>query len=47
MKNSKKNTEESCNDKLKKRDDIFWRYYRNKRLNKLFREELEKGNPIP
>ena len=29
-----------------KRDDIFWRYYRNKRLNELFREELEKENPI-
>ena len=33
-------------DKLKKRDDIFWRCYRNKRLSELFREELEKENPI-
>ena len=39
-------TGETWNDKLKKRDDIFWRYYRNKRLNELFREELDKKNPI-
>ena len=30
----------------KKRNDIFWKYYRNKRLNELFREDLEKENPI-
>ena len=46
VKNTKKNIEETWNDKIKKRDDIFWRYYRNKRLNELFREELEKENPI-
>ena len=46
VKNAKKNIEETWNDKLKKRDDIFWRHYRNKRLNQLFREELEKENPI-
>ena len=46
VKNTKNNIEETWNDKLKKRDDIFWRYYRNKRLNELFREELEKENPI-
>ena len=46
VKNAKKNMEETGNDKLKKRDDIFWRYYRNKRLNELFREELEKENPM-
>ena len=46
VKNNKKNIEETWNDKLKKRDDTFWRYYRNKRLNELFREELEKKNPI-
>ena len=46
VKNAKKNIEEKRNQKLKKRDDIFWRYYRNKRLNELFREELEKENPI-
>ena len=43
VKNAKKNIQEIWNDK---RDDIFWRYYRNKRLNELFREELEKENPI-
>ena len=46
VKNTKNNIEETWNDKLKKRDDIFWRYYRNKRLNELFREELDKENPI-
>ena len=46
VKNVKKNIEETWNEKLKKRDDIFWRYYRNKRLNELFRKELEKENPI-
>ena len=46
VKNAKKNIVETWNDKLKKRDDIFWRYYRNKRLNALFRKELEKENPI-
>ena len=46
VKNAKKNIEETWNDKLEKRDDIFWRYYRNKRLNELFREELEKENTI-
>ena len=25
---------------------IYWRYYRNERLNALFREELKKENPI-
>ena len=35
---------ENWNDKLKKQDDIFWRYCRNKRLNELFWEELEKEN---
>ena len=40
------NIEKTWNDKLKKRDDIFWRYSRNKRLNELFREELEKENQI-
>ena len=30
----------------KKRNDIFWKYCRNKRLNELFREDLEKENPI-
>ena len=44
VKNAKKNIEEARNERLKKRDDIFWRYSRNKRLNKLFRE-LEKENP--
>ena len=33
VKNAKKNIEETWNEKLKKRDDIFWRYYRNKGLN--------------
>ena len=46
VKNAKKNKEETWNDKLKKRDDIFWRYYRNKKLNELCQEELEKQNPI-
>ena len=46
VKNTKKNIEETWNDKVKKRDDIFWRYYRSKRLNELFREDLEKENPI-
>ena len=46
VKNIKKNREETWNDKPKKQDDIFWRYYRNKRLNELFQEELEKENPI-
>ena len=46
VKNAKKNIEETRNDKLKKRDDVFWRNYRNIRLNELFREELEKENPI-
>ena len=36
VKNAKKNIEETWNDKLKKRDEIFWRYYRNKILNELF-----------
>ena len=44
VKNAKKNIEEARNERLKKRDDIFWRYSRNKRLNKLFLE-LEKENP--
>ena len=30
VKNTKKNIRETWNDKLKKRDDIFWRYYRKK-----------------
>ena len=46
VKNAKKNIEETWNDKIKKRNDIFWRYYRHKRLNELFREELEKENLI-
>ena len=37
-------TEETWNDKFKKWDDIFWRYYWNKRLNELFWEEVEKEN---
>ena len=40
---SEKKTE-SWNDKLKKQDDI-WKYGRNKRINDLFEEELEKENP--
>ena len=36
VKNAKKIIEETWNFKLKKRDYIFWRYYRNKRLNELF-----------
>ena len=35
---------ENWNGKPKKRDDMFWRYCRNKRLNELFWEELEKEN---
>ena len=46
IKSSRKNIGEIWNVKLKKRDDIFWRYYRNKKLNELFWEELEKENPI-
>ena len=46
VKNAKKNIEETWNDKLKKPDDIFWRYYKNRKLNELFRKELEKENPI-
>ena len=46
VKSAKKNIEETWNDKLRKQEDIFWRYYKNKRLNELFREELEKENPI-
>ena len=46
IKSAKKNIEETWNDKLKKRNDIFWRYYTNKRLNELFPEVLEKENPI-
>ena len=46
VKNTKNNIEETWNDKIKKRGDTFWRYYRNKRLNELFREELDKKNPI-
>ena len=31
---------------LRNIEETFWRYYRNKRLSELFREELEKENPI-
>ena len=46
VKNAKKNIEETWNDKLKKQNDIFSRYFRSKSLNELFREELVKENPI-
>ena len=46
VKKGKKNIGKTWNNKFRKRCDIFWRYYRNKRLNQLFREELEKENPI-
>ena len=46
IENAKKNIEETWNDKVKKQNDIFLRYYRNKRINELFQEELEKENPI-
>ena len=35
------------NGQLKRRGDIFWGYYRNKKLNELVREEpKKKENPL-
>ena len=42
---AKKSIEKTWDAKYKNRNDLFWRYHRNKRLEELFNDELLKENP--
>ena len=42
---AKKLIEKTWNEKYKSRNDLFWRYHRNKRLEELYNSELLKENP--
>ena len=41
---AKKLIEKSWNEKYKSRNDVFWRYHCNKRLEELYNSELLKEN---
>ena len=43
---AKQQLETLWTDKLNKRQTVFWRYHRNKRLNEMYEEELEKDEPL-
>ena len=43
---AKQQIETLWTDKLDKRQTIFWRYHRNKRLNEMYEVELEKDEPL-
>ena len=43
--NAKKTIEKTWQAKYKNRNDLFWRYHRNKRLEELYSDELRKENP--
>ena len=42
---AKKSIEETWNEKYKSRNDLFWRYHCNKRLEKLYSSKPLKENP--
>ena len=39
---SKKSIEKTWNEKYKSRNDLYWRYHRNRRLEELYNSELLK-----
>ena len=42
---ARKTIEKTWNEKYKNRNDLFWRYHRNKKLVQLYNSELLKENP--
>ena len=45
-KRAKEKIENVWTDKLQKREGLFWRFHRNKRLNEVYQQEIEKENPM-
>ena len=43
---AKKVIEKTWNEKYKSRNDLFWRYHRNKIVEELYNSELLKENPF-